>query len=135
MDQPYTLSCCQCPSKAPTQHSPLPGPLPAPQVVHTGVGPVSHSDVQLAIPLGARILGFNVRSAAGDVEDLAKMHGIEVGSHCGRSCAAGHGCLSAAAVMCCRAWVLERSCGPVPASCGPVPAAGHGCLSAAAWVG
>lgn len=42
------------------------------------MGPVSHSDVQLAIPLGARILGFNVRSAAGDVEDLAKMNGIEV---------------------------------------------------------
>lgn len=54
------------------------GPTPAPQVVHTGVGPVSHSDVQLAIPLGARILGFNVRSAAGDVEELAKMHGIDV---------------------------------------------------------
>ncbi|PRW44490.1 translation initiation factor [Chlorella sorokiniana] len=48
------------------------------QVVHTGVGPVSHSDVQLAVPLGARILGFNVRSAAGDVEDVAKMHGIDI---------------------------------------------------------
>jgi hypothetical protein len=48
------------------------------QVVHVGVGPVSQSDVQLAVPLGAKVLGFNVRTAAPDVDALAKMHGVEV---------------------------------------------------------
>lgn len=48
------------------------------QVVHVGVGPVSHSDVQLAVPLGAKILGFNVRTAGGDVEQEANMHNVEV---------------------------------------------------------
>lgn len=43
---------------------------------------MSQSDVQLAVPLGAKILGFNVRTAAGDVEALAKQHGVEV-----RACA------------------------------------------------
>ncbi len=51
-----------------------------PQVVHVGVGPVSQSDVQLAVPLGAKILGFNVRSAAADVDALAKQHDVEVSS-------------------------------------------------------
>ncbi|KAL4420178.1 hypothetical protein ABPG77_008314 [Micractinium sp. CCAP 211/92] len=48
------------------------------QVVHVGVGPVSQSDVQLAVPLGAKILGFNVRPAGADVEALAKQHDVEV---------------------------------------------------------
>lgn len=48
------------------------------QIVHVGVGPVSQSDVQLAVPLGAKILGFNVRTAGADVDGQAKMHGVEV---------------------------------------------------------
>lgn len=47
-----------------------------------GVGPVSQSDVQLAVPLGAKILGFNVRPAGADVEALAKQHEVEVGPCC-----------------------------------------------------
>lgn len=43
------------------------------------MGPVSQSDVQLAVPLGAKILGFNVRPAGADVEALAKQHDVEVG--------------------------------------------------------
>ena len=58
--------------------SAAPPSAPRPQVVHVGVGPVSHSDVQLAVPLGAKVLGFNVRPAGADVEALAKQHGVEV---------------------------------------------------------
>ena len=47
------------------------------QVVHVGVGPVTHADVQLAVPLRARVLGFNVRPAPG-VDAEAKQHGIDV---------------------------------------------------------
>lgn len=43
-----------------------------------GVGPISQSDVQLAVPLGARILGFNVRPAGAEVEALAKQHGLDI---------------------------------------------------------
>ncbi len=63
---------------SPTQGAPNAACLCA-QVVHVGVGPVSQSDVQLAVPLGAKILGFNVRPAGADVEALAKQHDVEVG--------------------------------------------------------
>ena len=65
---------------------------PALQVVHVGVGPVSQSDVQLAVPLGAKILGFNVRTAAADVDALAKQHGIEVrqAARVRAACRSGH---------------------------------------------
>ncbi len=44
-----------------------------------GVGPITLSDVQLAVPMGARILGFNVRTSGADVDSKAKQHGVEVG--------------------------------------------------------
>lgn len=50
-------------------------------VVHCGVGPVTLSDVSLAVPSGAQVLGFNVRAAA-DAEAEAKQHGVAV--HCRR---------------------------------------------------
>jgi translation initiation factor IF-2 len=45
------------------------------RVVHAGVGPVALSDVQLATPSGALILGFGVRAAA-DAEAEARRHGL-----------------------------------------------------------
>jgi len=51
------------------------------QVVHVGVGPISKSDVALAAPFGAKVIGFNVRAAA-EAETEAKSHGV--GIHCRR---------------------------------------------------
>jgi translation initiation factor IF-2 len=45
------------------------------RVVHAGVGPVALSDVQLATPSGALVLGFGVRAAA-DAEAEARRHGL-----------------------------------------------------------
>lgn len=42
------------------------------KVVYTGIGPVTHSDVQLAAAADASILAFNVKSAAPAVEAEAK---------------------------------------------------------------
>eukprot|EP00887_Chlorella_sp_A99_P006846 scaffold2.g6846.t1 len=56
----------------------LSGEHVAVQVVHLGVGPISISDVQLAIPLGAKILGFNVRTAGADVDAQAKQKGLDI---------------------------------------------------------
>lgn len=50
-------------------------------VVHCGVGPVSLSDVALAVPSGAAVLGFNVKAAT-EAEAEAKQHGV--GLHCRR---------------------------------------------------
>ncbi|KAG7673496.1 hypothetical protein KSW81_006703 [Nannochloris sp. 'desiccata'] len=47
------------------------------QVVHAGVGPITLSDVGLAVPSGAKVIGFNVKVAA-DAEAEAKLHGVEV---------------------------------------------------------
>lgn len=59
------------------------------QVVHVGVGPVSISDIQLATPLGAKVLGFNVRPAGADVEAAAKREGVEVRACCRWACCRG----------------------------------------------
>ena len=48
------------------------------QVVHVGVGPISQSDINLAGPLGAKVLGFNVRPSGADVEARAKEHGVDI---------------------------------------------------------
>ena len=46
-------------------------------VIHSGVGPVTLSDVSLAVPSGAKVIGFNVKVGA-DAEAEAKLHGITV---------------------------------------------------------
>lgn len=46
------------------------------KVVYSGIGPVTHSDVQLAAAAGASILAFNVRSAAPAVEAAAKQSSV-----------------------------------------------------------
>ena len=48
-------------------------------IIHTGVGPVTGSDVDLAVPFGGSIIGFNVKVAS-DAEASAKRHGIKVSS-------------------------------------------------------
>lgn len=50
------------------------------RVIHVGVGPVSPSDVGLASPLGAVILGFGVKPASG-VEALAKRENVTLRCH------------------------------------------------------
>jgi translation initiation factor IF-2 len=47
------------------------------QVIHAGVGPITYSDVALAVPSGAKVLGFNVKVAA-DAEAEAKARGVEI---------------------------------------------------------
>lgn len=47
------------------------------QVIHAGVGPVTLSDVALAVPSGAKVIGFNVKVAA-EAEAEAKHHGVQV---------------------------------------------------------
>lgn len=46
-------------------------------VVHVGVGPVTSSDIDLAVPFGSEIVGFNVKIAA-DAESKAKKQGIRI---------------------------------------------------------
>lgn len=45
-------------------------------MVYTGIGPVTHSDVQLAAAADASILAFNVKAAAPAVEAEAKQHAV-----------------------------------------------------------
>ena len=47
------------------------------QVIHAGVGPVTLSDVALAVPSGAKVIGFNVKVAT-DAEAEAKHHGVDI---------------------------------------------------------
>jgi translation initiation factor IF-2 len=47
------------------------------QAIHTGVGPVTLSDVALAVPSGAVIVAFNVK-LSGDAEAEAKARGVTV---------------------------------------------------------
>ncbi len=47
------------------------------KVVHSAVGGINESDVNLARSVGAMIVAFNVR-ANGPAKDLAKAHGIEI---------------------------------------------------------
>ena len=47
------------------------------QVLHSGVGGISESDVNLAIASGALIIGFNVR-ADGTARKLAENEGVEI---------------------------------------------------------
>ena len=47
------------------------------QVLHSGVGGISESDVNLAIASGALIIGFNVR-ADGAARKLAENEGVEI---------------------------------------------------------
>ncbi|KAK2078152.1 hypothetical protein QBZ16_004020 [Prototheca wickerhamii] len=51
------------------------------RVVHAGVGPVTASDVQLAVPLGARIVAFGVRAGGAEVEAAIKRHGLSLHRH------------------------------------------------------
>jgi hypothetical protein len=67
-----------------------------------GVGPISQSDVQLAVPLGAKILGFNVRPSGGDVEAMAKQHGLDI--RC--VCVVGGVCLVLARCLPCCIWYV-----------------------------
>lgn len=46
-------------------------------VVHMGVGPITSSDVDLAVPFGSEIVGFNVKVAA-DAELKAKQKGVRI---------------------------------------------------------
>ena len=46
-------------------------------VVHAGVGQITLSDVSLAVPSGAKVIGFNVKAAA-DAEAEAKAHGVDI---------------------------------------------------------
>lgn len=47
-------------------------------IVHVGVGPISHSDVDLAHACGAFIVGFNVRSPPSSVTLAANRANIKV---------------------------------------------------------
>lgn len=47
-------------------------------IVHVGVGPISHSDVDLAHACGAYIVGFNVRSPPSSVTLAAKRANLKV---------------------------------------------------------
>ena len=47
------------------------------QVIHQGVGGITENDVNLAIPAGALIVGFNVRPSA-EARALAERNGIEI---------------------------------------------------------
>jgi len=47
------------------------------RIVHTGVGGINESDVQLAKSSGAPIIGFNVR-ASKEARDLAEREGVEI---------------------------------------------------------
>jgi len=47
------------------------------RVVHSGVGAINESDVQLAKTSGASIIGFNVR-ASKEARDLAEREGVEI---------------------------------------------------------
>ena len=46
-------------------------------VVHVGVGPITSSDVDLALPFGGQIVGFNVKTAP-DAQATAKSKGITI---------------------------------------------------------
>lgn len=48
-------------------------------VIHTGVGPITSSDIALAIPFGGHVIGFNVK-AASDAEAIAKQHSVGIHS-------------------------------------------------------
>ncbi|KAJ4823803.1 hypothetical protein Tsubulata_005647 [Turnera subulata] len=50
-------------------------------VVHVGVGPISHSDVDLAQACGAYIVGFNVKSPPSSVSLAATQAGIKILQH------------------------------------------------------
>ncbi|KAL6778548.1 MIF2 [Auxenochlorella protothecoides x Auxenochlorella symbiontica] len=51
------------------------------RVVHAGVGPVSASDVQLAVPLRARVVAFGVRTAGAAVDAELRRHGLTLHRH------------------------------------------------------
>lgn len=50
-------------------------------IVHVGVGPVSHSDVDLAQACGACIVGFNIRNLPSDISLAAKQANIKICLH------------------------------------------------------
>jgi translation initiation factor IF-2 len=47
------------------------------KIIHAGVGPVTLSDVGLAVPSKAKIIAFNVKTS-GDAESEARQRGIEI---------------------------------------------------------
>jgi translation initiation factor IF-2 len=47
------------------------------RIVHSGVGAINESDVQLAKTSGASVIGFNVR-ASKEARDLAEREGVEI---------------------------------------------------------
>jgi translation initiation factor IF-2 len=48
-------------------------------IIHTGVGPITSSDIALAIPFGGHVIGFNVKTAS-DAEAIAKQHSVGIRS-------------------------------------------------------
>jgi translation initiation factor IF-2 len=46
-------------------------------IVHTGIGPITSSDVDLAVPFGCHIVGFNVKTAA-DAGTTAKSKDVRI---------------------------------------------------------
>ncbi|KAJ7537975.1 hypothetical protein O6H91_11G030200 [Diphasiastrum complanatum] len=59
----------------------LNSPQVAVNIVHTGVGPVSQSDVDLAEACGACIVGFNVRSIGGAIDAAARRAKVVLRQH------------------------------------------------------
>lgn len=48
------------------------------KVIHAGVGPVSHSDVDLAAACDACVVGFNVRDPSAEIALAATQRKIKV---------------------------------------------------------
>lgn len=46
-------------------------------IVHTGIGPITSSDVDLAVPFGCHIVGFNVKTAS-DASSMAKAKDVRI---------------------------------------------------------
>lgn len=56
----------------------LSGPHAAVKVVYGGVGPVTASDVNLALTTGAKLVAFNLSAPAPEVDGQLKLHRLQV---------------------------------------------------------